>query len=369
MKTRTLLLMIAVAFVSCAMPSPSVACTQPPIQSGNLLALTTWPALLAVGVFPTNVPIGPVTTAANNLNLALGPPLMNCAPGFFVGQSNYPGQIDMSYNAIPPPATCPAGMTCYTRGLTDFVGYTASGRLQTATTQINSAVTSTAALAEVIAHEFGHTMGLLDCNYPSCAPGSSVMENSAPLTSINGTEGQPGPTICDTTAVTLAAPDYVCLPPPPPPDCPPCDPDLGCPICYRNCNGCPSPIILDLSGHGFFLTSAANGVTFDITGTGHPIQLAWTAKGADNAFLALPGADGLVHNGKQLFGNFTSQPPSLTQTASQHWPSTTCPRTGAMVTALLTPAMPSSLRCVCGSTPTMTTSASQKNYTPCRQWE
>jgi len=38
--------------------------------------------------------------------------------------------------------------------------------------------------------------------------------------------------------------------------------------------------------------------------------MAWTASGANNAFLALPGADGLVHNGKQLFGNFTSQPAS-----------------------------------------------------------
>jgi len=31
-----------------------------------------------------------------------------------------------------------------------------------------------------------------------------------------------------------------------------------------------------------------------------------------NAFLALPGADGLIHSGKQLFGNFTPQPPSTT---------------------------------------------------------
>ncbi len=40
--------------------------------------------------------------------------------------------------------------------------------------------------------------------------------------------------------------------------------------------------------------------------------MGWTAAGADNAFLALPGPDGLVHNGKQLFGNFTPQPASAT---------------------------------------------------------
>ncbi|HYA97675.1 MAG TPA: hypothetical protein VEH49_06235 [Methylomirabilota bacterium] len=71
-----------------------------------------------------------------------------------------------------------------------------------------------------------------------------------------------------------------------------------------------SPIILDLNGNGFSLTDAAHGVKFDITGTGHPIQIAWTASGADNGFLALPGSDGLVHDGTQLFGNFTPQPPS-----------------------------------------------------------
>jgi hypothetical protein len=88
------------------------------------------------------------------------------------------------------------------------------------------------------------------------------------------------------------------------------------PCCSTDCpippNGCiicgVSPVILDLNGKGFSLTNAANGVSFDIAGTGNPVQMGWTARGADNAFLALPGPDGLVHNGKQLFGNFTPQP-------------------------------------------------------------
>ncbi len=71
-----------------------------------------------------------------------------------------------------------------------------------------------------------------------------------------------------------------------------------------------SPILIDLSGKGFDLTSAAQGVIFDIRGDGHPIQMAWTAQGFQNAFLALPGSDGLVHNGKELFGSFTPQPES-----------------------------------------------------------
>lgn len=71
-----------------------------------------------------------------------------------------------------------------------------------------------------------------------------------------------------------------------------------------------SPILIDISGHGFQLTSAQNGVMFDISGSGNPIRMGWTTSGSDNAFLSLPGADGLVHTGKELFGNFTPQPSS-----------------------------------------------------------
>lgn len=76
-----------------------------------------------------------------------------------------------------------------------------------------------------------------------------------------------------------------------------------------SCEG-PTPIILDLSGQGFFLTNARNGVQFDITGTGHPVQIAWTAPAADNAFVCLPDSNGSCDDGKDLFGNFTPQPPS-----------------------------------------------------------
>jgi hypothetical protein len=114
-----------------------------------------------------------------------------------------------------------------------------------------------------------------------------------------------------------------CSPPPPPPPpqstCPspqgqppsPCNnPVWDTGNCTWTCSG--SPIIIDISRQGFSLTNAANGVRFDISGTGHPIQMGWTAPGADNAFLALPDVDGLVHGGKQLFGNSTPQPPSDT---------------------------------------------------------
>jgi hypothetical protein len=43
-------------------------------------------------------------------------------------------------------------------------------------------------------------------------------------------------------------------------------------------DGC-SPIIVSLKGDDFHLTSASGGVKFDIGGTGHPIQIAWTVMG------------------------------------------------------------------------------------------
>jgi hypothetical protein len=76
---------------------------------------------------------------------------------------------------------------------------------------------------------------------------------------------------------------------------------------------CPnSPVLVDVSGSGFQLTSAEAGVRFDISGTGKPRQIAWTAAGAMNAFLCLPDPDGKCDDGKDLFGNFTPQPPSPT---------------------------------------------------------
>jgi hypothetical protein len=70
-----------------------------------------------------------------------------------------------------------------------------------------------------------------------------------------------------------------------------------------------SPIIVDTTGTGFHLTNAANGVRFDLPGDGRLEQIAWTAPGSTNGWLALP-RDGKITSGKELFGNFTPQPPS-----------------------------------------------------------
>jgi hypothetical protein len=93
------------------------------------------------------------------------------------------------------------------------------------------------------------------------------------------------------------------------PNAPVCPPGYywnGC-ICEPDGD---TPIIIDTTGKGFHLTSAEGGVIFDIKGDGHPIHIAWTAADSRNAFLALDrNHDGRIDNGKELFGNFTAQPP------------------------------------------------------------
>jgi hypothetical protein len=77
------------------------------------------------------------------------------------------------------------------------------------------------------------------------------------------------------------------------------------------CTPFKSPIILDLSGNGYHLTDVGGGVFFQFGASESPTQVAWTAAGSDEGFLALDrNGNGMIDDATELFGNYTPQPAS-----------------------------------------------------------
>jgi len=67
-----------------------------------------------------------------------------------------------------------------------------------------------------------------------------------------------------------------------------------------------SPIIVDTARNGYHLSSADDGVMFDLNGDGIPDRVAWTRPDSDDAFLAIDrNNNGRIDDGSELFGNHT----------------------------------------------------------------
>lgn len=187
------------------------------------------------------------------------------------------------------------------------------------------------AIFKAFLHEIGHTMGLADVPVPNpTAPAERCGDQTArqsvmnALCAVNDSGGNMATSItpCDQSAVFQSSQYY--RTPCPSTECndgsgfqmDTCSyPGLGgCPPGYHSAGGCcqpdvPSPILIDVDGSGFQLTSAANGVWFDFYGTGQPIKLAWTRAGSTNAWLVFDrNFNDTVDSALELFGNYTSQP-------------------------------------------------------------
>jgi hypothetical protein len=162
-------------------------------------------------------------------------------------------------------------------------------------------------------HEIGHTFGLTDVTGTNQSAGQTV-ENQISGTNDVGNMIATNVTACDNQTVsrsTRYSPvsgggggggDTCCT-------------TVDCGARYT-CNGncaCQfsSPIIIDIEGEGFRLTSAEGGVDFDIGAMGYKQHVSWTDARYHNAFLVLDrNHDGVINDAKELFGSATPQPTS-----------------------------------------------------------
>ena len=206
-------------------------------------------------------------------------------------ESGQAPRVTFSFSNLAPPYG--GGTTDPTRDSDGFV--TGFGvQVTTNTNYVDQCV----GITKVILHELGHGQGLADT---FGSGGDSVMDQLAGKNDAGGNLPT-SPTTCDVNQAYNASTDVniICQIPPP------CDYND-----YQDANGCcirpGSPIIVNLAGGSMRLTGPE--VPFDLAGNGHQVAYGWTEAGTDEAFLVLDrNGDGIINDGRELFGNFTAQP-------------------------------------------------------------
>jgi len=217
----------------------------------------------------------------------------NGLPQFTPSQGGSPNVVFVK-TALP--GTTAGGTTAPTL---DGDGYTTGVGVQF-TTNTNY-LESCDGFIKVLLHELGHAQGLADTQGNS---GSSVMNQMAGKDDSGGnipTDVTP----CDESAAQASQPTDPCT--------------YGCPPGYtdscegdqtrdpNHCNCCVNytPILVDLGGNGFRMSSAEDGVRFAINSVASTVGMGWPLE-PDDGWLALDrNGNGVVDNGAELFGNTT----------------------------------------------------------------